>query len=95
VENKKKTHRWLSIPEQSPIDFGEPFMLLDLTCPALASQSRELVLVKQLDDDVLARSRIRPQSRQLIVQITAQAEASSEPTPIGTINTARSSYIIR
>ena len=45
VENKK-THRWLSIPEQPPIDLGEPFMLLDLTCPTLASQSRELVLVK-------------------------------------------------
>lgn len=54
---QRKTHRWLSISEQPPIDFGEPFMLLNLTCPTLASQPRKLVLVKQLDDYVLARSR--------------------------------------
>ena len=35
-------------------------MLLDLTRPTLASQPRELVFVKQLDDDVFARSRVRP-----------------------------------
>jgi len=57
---EKTTHRWLSIPEQPPIYFGEPFMLLDLTRPTLASQPRELVFVKQLDDDVFARSRVRP-----------------------------------
>ena len=34
-------------------------MLLDLTRPALTSHSRELVLVEQLNDDVLARSRVR------------------------------------
>jgi len=33
-------------------------MLLDLTCPTLASQSRKLVLVKQPDDGVLACSRL-------------------------------------
>lgn len=55
----EKTYRWLSVSEQSPIDFGEPFMLLDLTCPALAPQPRELALIKQLDNDVLARSRVR------------------------------------
>jgi hypothetical protein len=53
-----KTHRWLSIPKQSPIDFGKPFMLFDLTGPALASQPRRLVLVKQPHDNVLASSGI-------------------------------------
>jgi hypothetical protein len=68
-------------------------MLLDLTCPALASQSRELVFVKQLDDHVLARSRIRPQSRQPIVQNNGSGRSIIRtPRPI---NTARSSYIIR
>ena len=57
-EMNNKTHRWLSIPEQSPIDFGKPFMLFDLTGPALASQPRRLVLVKQPHDDVLASSGI-------------------------------------
>ena len=57
---EKTTYRWLSIPEQPPIYFGEPFMLLDLTCPTLASQPRELVFVKQLDDDVFACSRVKP-----------------------------------
>ena len=35
-------------------------MLLDLTCPTLASQAREFVFVKQLDDDVFACSRVKP-----------------------------------
>lgn len=56
-------------------------MLLHLTCPALASHSRKLVLVKQLDDDVLARPRVRANNgRQPISGITIQqpAEESSE-----------------
>lgn len=34
-------------------------MLLDLTRPALTSQSRKLILVQQLNNDVLARSKGR------------------------------------
>ena len=55
---RNKTHRWLSVPEQSPIDFREPLVLLDLARPALAPQSCEFILVKQLDDDVLARPEV-------------------------------------
>jgi len=33
-------------------------MLLNLTCPTLASQPCEFVLVKQFDDDVLARPKV-------------------------------------
>ena len=55
---RNKAYRWLSIPEQPPVDFGEPFMLFDFARTALAPQSCKFVLVKQSDDDVFARSKI-------------------------------------
>jgi len=65
---RNETHRWLSIPEQSPVDLGEPFMLLNFTRPTLTPESCVLVLVEQFDDGVLARPKVQPNMhRQLIV----------------------------
>lgn len=80
---RNKTHRRPGIPEQPPIDFGEPFMLLDLTCPTLASQSRKLLLVEQLDNDVFAGPRVGSNSvvsPSLRIEIQQPAKPSSDPT---------------
>lgn len=83
---RDKTHRWLSIPEQPPIDFGEPFMLFDLTRSTLTPYSCKFVLVKQLDDDILARSKYWANDHQLAIQdaVYQPAEALSSADRYGT-----------
>jgi hypothetical protein len=71
-------------------------MLLDLTCSALASQSRVFVLVEQFNDDVLACSKVlSKRSGQLIIpeMIRDPAEALPEPhSKQARRRNARSSY---
>ena len=50
------THRWLRVPQETPIDFGEPLVLLDLRGPALAAQAGPFPLIEEARDDVLARA---------------------------------------
>ena len=50
------THRWLRVPQETPIDFGEPLVLLDLGGAALAAQTSPFPLIEEARDDVLARA---------------------------------------
>lgn len=53
-ENRGITYGRLCVPQQSPVNFGEPFGLLDLARAALAAQPGVLLFVQQPHDDVLS-----------------------------------------
>ena len=48
------THRWLRVPQETPIDFGEPLVLLDLRGATLAAQTGPFTLIEETRNDVLA-----------------------------------------
>lgn len=54
-----EAHRRRGITEQTPRDGRKPFVLLDLTSTALASQPAQLILDEQLADQALAERRDR------------------------------------
>ena len=49
-----QSYRRLGIPQQAPIDLGEPFVLLDLARTSLAAQSKRIALVQESRHAVLA-----------------------------------------
>ena len=51
-----KAHRRLRVAQETPIDFGEPLVLLDLGGAALAAQTSPFPLIEEARDDVLARA---------------------------------------
>lgn len=48
------TYRRLRVAQKTPINFGEPFVLLDLRGAALAAQTGPFSLIEQTRDNVLA-----------------------------------------
>lgn len=48
------TYRRLRVPQKTPINFGEPLVLLDLRSAALAAQAGPFSFIEQTRDNVLA-----------------------------------------
>ena len=61
-------------------------MLLDLARPALTPQSCEFALIKQLDNDVFASSKVWADGRQFIIQDSDPLARNiiKTPQPTGT-----------